>query len=66
MNETAAKSISSWSRFATLAWLAVAALVVFADIETKQWASQAMDLTGHQLAQPDAGAQLRRGLQFSQ
>ena len=44
MNETAAKSISSWSRFATLAWLAVAALVVFADIETKQWASQAMDL----------------------
>ena len=44
MNKPAAQPHSSFSRFATIAWLAVAALVVFADIETKQWASQGIEL----------------------
>jgi signal peptidase II len=44
MNEPGAHSRQSVFRLVTLAWLVVAALVVFADMETKRWASQSLEM----------------------
>jgi signal peptidase II len=44
MSDTQKALVQSASRWSTLVWFAIAAVVVFADMETKRWASDSLEL----------------------